>query len=73
MKRKMLNGLLLPCTSCGEMFEFSALETRFYQAREIPLPKRCRKCASKSRPVRNLDLTAADDSHDRDQRKLANS
>ena len=35
------------CKCCGKMFFISAGETRFYEARELELPKRCKSCRMK--------------------------
>ena len=39
----------LVCKDCGEEFEFSEAEQRFYQERNLSEPKRCKACRDKKR------------------------
>ena len=34
----------IKCADCGEMFDFSIGEQKFYQEKEFSNPKRCKEC-----------------------------
>lgn len=34
----------LVCKDCGETFIFTAGEQEFYQSKDFPTPKRCKRC-----------------------------
>ncbi|MFA6325414.1 MAG: zinc-ribbon domain containing protein [Candidatus Paceibacterota bacterium] len=42
-------GQTLTCVDCGEDFEFTDGEEKFYEEKGFASPKRCRKCRNKKK------------------------
>lgn len=51
-----MNDLELICVDCGESFQFSGAEQRFYAERGIRQPVRCGRCRAERRAERNASL-----------------
>lgn len=44
------------CKQCGKEFELEASEIRFYQSRNLELPKRCKECRNRNKQKRQKEV-----------------
>lgn len=46
MSDNILESIKITCDRCGEEFEISPAEQKFYSSKGFTLPKKCKKCRS---------------------------
>jgi hypothetical protein len=48
-KRNKTDDMKKKCVQCGKAFEISEAEKRFFESKNLTLPKRCRECREKNK------------------------
>lgn len=48
----LMEDLMLACIDCGNSFEFTAGEQKFYSDKGMTQPKRCKTCRTKKKLAR---------------------
>jgi len=43
------DDLILTCVDCGVDFVFTVAEQRFFESKQLSVPKRCKKCRAERR------------------------